>query len=63
MGWIDELQGTIVGLDTAPLIYFIEANSAYLLILEPFFAAMDQGDVSVVTSTNTLLEVLEHPIR
>ena len=63
MGWLDEIKGTIIGLDTAPLIYFIEANPSYLPVLEPFFEAMDQVDISVVTSTVTLLEVLVLPIR
>jgi hypothetical protein len=30
MEWIEALRGTVVGLDTAPLIYLIEENSAYL---------------------------------
>ena len=30
MAWLTRLQGQIVGLDTAPLIYFIEENSIYL---------------------------------
>ena len=30
MEWINQLRGKIVGLDTAPLIYFIEQNPTYL---------------------------------
>ena len=63
MGWIDDLQGKTVGLDTAPLIYFIEENPAYLETVRFFFEAMDRGDFLVVTSTVTLLEVLVHPFR
>jgi predicted nucleic acid-binding protein len=63
MEWIDALWGKIVGLDTAPLIYFIEENPAYLDTVCPFFEAMDHGDFSVVTSVVTLLEVLVHPFR
>jgi predicted nucleic acid-binding protein len=63
MGWIDALWGKAVGLDTTPLIYFIEENPAYLDMVCPFFQAMDQGDFSVVTSIVTLLEVLVHPFR
>ena len=63
MGWIDDLQGKTVGLDTAPLIYFIEENSAYIETVRFFFEAMDRGDFLVVTSTVTLLEVLVHPFR
>jgi predicted nucleic acid-binding protein len=61
--WIEALQGKIVGLDTTPLIYFIEENPTYLDTLHPFFAAMDRGEFKVVTSIVTLLEVLVHPFR
>ena len=63
MGWIDALRGEIIGLDTAPLIYYIEENSKYLPTLQPFFEALDRREFSIVTSTVTLLEVLVHPIR
>ena len=63
MGWIDDLQEKTVGLDTAPLIYFIEENPAYIETVRFFFEAMDRGDFLVVTSTVTLLEVLVHPLR
>ena len=63
MGWLDDLQGKTVGLDTAPLIYFIEENPAYIETVRFFFEAMDRGDFLVVTSTVTLLEVLVHPFR
>lgn len=29
MAWIAQLQGKIVGLDTAPVIYFIEKHTLY----------------------------------
>ena len=63
MEWIAPLQGTVVGLDTTPLIYFIEENPTYLEIVRPFFEAMDRGDFRVVTSVVTLLEVLVRPFR
>jgi len=61
--WIATLQGEVVGLDTTPLIYFIEENPTYLETIRPFFLAMDRGAFRVVTSTVTLLEVLVHPLR
>jgi len=61
--WIAALRGEVVGLDTTPLIYFIEENPAYLETVRPFFEAMDRGEFSVVTSVVTLLEVLVHPFR
>ena len=63
MEWLDDLQGKTVGLDTAPLIYFIEENPAYIETVRFFFEAMDRGDFLVVTSTVALLEVLVHPFR
>jgi predicted nucleic acid-binding protein len=61
--WINDLRGKTIGLDTAPLIYFIEENPTYLDAVKLFFEAMDRGDFTVVTSTVTLLEVLVHPLR
>lgn len=63
MEWINDLQGKTVGLDTAPLIYFIEENPTYIEAVKLFFEAMDRAEFSVVTSTVTLLEVLVHPLR
>lgn len=63
MEWLIQLQGQIVGLDTGPLIYFIEQNPAYLEVVHAFFQAMSQGEFQVITSTLTLTEVLIHPLR
>ncbi|MGI8772350.1 MAG: type II toxin-antitoxin system VapC family toxin [Acidobacteriaceae bacterium] len=52
-----------MGLDTAPLIYFIEKHATYLPLVQPFFEAADRGDLQIVTSTLTLTEVLTHPYR
>lgn len=57
------LQGQVVGLDTAPLIYFIEQNAKYLQLVRRFFQAVSQGDFRFVTSTLTITEVLVHPLR
>lgn len=63
MEWLTRLQGQVVGLDTAPLIYFIEQNETYLEQVRAFFQAMSRGEFQVVTSTLTLTEVLVHPLR
>jgi predicted nucleic acid-binding protein len=63
MEWLIPLQGQIVGLDTAPLIYFIEQNERYLQPVRDFFQLMSQGEIQVITSTLTLTEVLVHPMR
>ena len=63
MGWVEDVHGKIVGLDTAPLIFYIEEHESYGPVLDPFFEAVRDGDVRVVTSTVTLLEVLVHPLK
>lgn len=63
MGWLTRLKGKTVGLDTAPLIYFIEKHPEFHPRVRPFFLAMQRGDFEVVTSTMTITEVLVHPIR
>lgn len=63
MGWVEDLAGKTVGIDTAPLIYFIEQRQPYVDVLRPFFQSVENGDIQVVTSAVTLLEVLVHPIR
>ncbi|MGD0629793.1 MAG: type II toxin-antitoxin system VapC family toxin [Terracidiphilus sp.] len=63
MGWLSKLYGTTVGLDTAPLIYFVELHPKYISLVDPFFEAVERGDLQVVTSTLTLTEVLVHPFK
>lgn len=36
MGLVDEFRGSIVCIDTAPFIYFIEKNSKYLGLCDRF---------------------------
>ena len=63
MEWIDNLRGTTVAVDTAPLIYFVEDNPFWSPIVKPFFEALDSGLFQALTSTVTLAEVLVHPFR
>jgi predicted nucleic acid-binding protein len=63
MEWVNKLHGTVVGLDTAPLIYFIEKHPVYLPLVRPFFSAVELGNIQAVTSTLTLTEVLVHPYK
>lgn len=63
MGWLDDLLGQTIALDTAPLIYYIEENPEYVSRVDPFFAAVGRGDIRLIASTLTLLEVLVHPLR
>jgi len=59
--WIERLRGSTVGLDTAPLIYYIEEHPTYLAGIKPFFEAADRGDFRVVTSFVTLIEAWSTP--
>ena len=43
MEWINDLRAKTIGLDTAPLIYFIEENPAYIETVKLFFEAMDRA--------------------
>lgn len=61
MGWVENLRGKLVALDTSPFIYYIEEKPIYVDMLRPFFAAVRRREIDTVTSTITLLEVLVHP--
>lgn len=63
MGLIDELKGQRVCVDTSPIIHFIEKHPKYLDLLHSFFVEVDAGNIEVITSTVTLLEVLVLPIK
>ena len=63
MEWIERLRGSTVGLDIAPLIYYIEEHAAFLAKVKPFFEAADRNEFRIVTSFVTLIEVLIRPLR
>lgn len=63
MEWLKQLHGTIIGLDTAPLIYIVEENPGYIALVELFFDAVEHGDFQAVTSSLTITEVLVQPLR
>ena len=63
MEWIERLRGKVVGLDSAPLIYFAEKHPEFHPRVRPFFLAMQNGDFEVVTSTMTVAEVMVHPFK
>lgn len=50
-------------LDTAPIIYFVEQNPRYLDRTEYIFSAIDNGQLTAVTSPITLSECLVFPYR
>ena len=50
-------------LDTVAFIYWIEENRDYLDVVASLFRAADDGDLEIVSSALTLLEVLVVPYR
>jgi predicted nucleic acid-binding protein len=52
-----------VALDTAVFIYFAEEHPEFLPVARPLFVAADRGELEVVTSAVTLLEVVVVPYR
>lgn len=63
MEWIEALRGSIVALDTGPLIYYIEEHPIFSAKSKLFFEAAERNEFLIVTSLITLIEVLIHPIR
>ena len=63
MGWVEALTGNVVGLDTAPLIYYVEANPTYVPLADPFVSALVRGEIEAITSIVTLIETTVQPMR
>lgn len=63
MALIDDLLGSRIALDTAPLIYWIEDHPDYAPILEDLFTNGHAARHMLFTSALTLLEVLVVPYR
>jgi predicted nucleic acid-binding protein len=60
----DALTGVArLGLDTAPIIYFIEAHPQYDAATSALFQLIADGAITGVTSVISLLEVLVQPLR
>ncbi len=54
---------SLLAFDTAPLIYFVEANPIYDALVTKIFQGVDGDEIVGVTSVISLCEVLVHPIR
>jgi hypothetical protein len=50
-----------VGFDTAPIMYFVEANPRYDSLVTAIFQRVANGTVRGITSVITMSEVLVHP--
>ncbi len=64
MSLLDDIpEGAVVGLDTAPIIYFLERHPDYGPLVRPLFEArIEAGTNTAVTSTISLAEVLVKPL-
>lgn len=51
----------IIGLDTAPFIYYIEDVAPYADLLDPVFSLLETHALRAVTSTVTFAEILTKP--
>jgi len=61
---IDQLLGVRrIFLDTAPIIYFVEANARYRPFMRTVFDSIEAGRLFAVTSPVTLAECLVMPYR
>ncbi|NOY61137.1 MAG: type II toxin-antitoxin system VapC family toxin [Calditrichaeota bacterium] len=60
---IDKISFQKVMIDTSPFIYYIEKHKQYFPVIKSIFAKIDNLEISSVTSTITLIEVLVHPKR
>lgn len=59
----DALSGvTVLGLDTAPVIYFVEAHPQYDARVTAVFQRIASGTLAGITSIITLSEVLVQPL-
>ena len=58
------LKGIIrIGIDSSPIIYYVDRQSAFHARCVPFFRAISTDKISAVTSTLTLSETLVIPLR
>lgn len=52
----------IIGLDTAPFIYYIEDVSPYADLVDPVFKLLENHSLRVITSAVTIAEILTKPL-
>jgi predicted nucleic acid-binding protein len=61
--WAGLPQGTTVVVDTAPIIYLLEAHPQFSRQFLGLFEAAAAGDINIALSTITLAEVLTGPLK
>jgi predicted nucleic acid-binding protein len=64
VGWLEQLHGKDVCLDTSPIIYYVEKGlPGYKSVIDPFFEMFAENEFSIFASVIALLEGLVVPIR
>lgn len=63
MGQLALPPGGLIYLDTNALIYSVEGILPYWTVLQPLWYAVHNGEITVVTSELSLLEVLIKPLQ
>jgi predicted nucleic acid-binding protein len=63
MGQLNLPDHAIVYIDTAIIIYTLEGNETYLAALTPLWDKFQSGNIELVTSELTLMEVLVQPLK
>ncbi|NBP68678.1 MAG: type II toxin-antitoxin system VapC family toxin [Cytophagia bacterium] len=63
MGLAEQLKGSNVYIDSAPLIYYFEKKQGFFSQLNELFRSAEKGELTLITSSITVTEVLTHPIR
>lgn len=63
MGIVASVGSGPIAIDTAIFIYFAGRHATYADLVRPMFGAADRGELELVTSAVTLLEVLVVPYR
>ncbi|HEY7162917.1 MAG TPA: PIN domain-containing protein [Candidatus Binatia bacterium] len=53
----------VIGIDTAPFIYYIEDITPYADLLHPVFTLLEEHTLRAATSTVTLAEILTKPFN
>ncbi len=56
-------EGSLVTVDSAPIIYLLEDNARFLSDFLPLFERIEAGEVRAVISVVTLSEVLAGPLQ
>lgn len=61
---VDSLrEGALILVDTAPIIYTLEAHRRFAARFEPLFRRHEAGEIALAVTTVTIAEVLTGPMK